>query len=45
MYIFVVEYLGVRVAFKSEQEAKTYVEVTFSDDNTVVIKPCILVGE
>lgn len=45
MYIFVVEFLGVRLAFKSEQEAENYVSVTFGDDTSATIKPCILVGE
>lgn len=45
MYVYVVEYLDVRIAFKTEQEAENYVAVTFGEDSCASINPCILVGE
>lgn len=43
--IYVVEYLSARIAFKTKAAAEEYVSAAFSDDSTVFIRPCILVGE
>lgn len=46
MYIFIVEYLGARVAFNTCEEAEKYVEMMYGDRSAnVVIQPCLMVGD
>lgn len=48
MYVYVVDYLGFRIAFKSVAEAEKYIEMMCSDSDRSVkptITPCLLVGE
>lgn len=46
MYIFIVEYLGARVAFKTCADAEKYVEIMYGDRTAnAVIQPCLMVGD
>lgn len=49
MYVYVVEYLGARVAFKTVSEAEKYVELMYGtyEDRAVrpTIEPCLFVED
>lgn len=47
MYVYIVEYLGFRVAFKTVDEAEKYIEMMRFGDRTITptINPCLLAGE
>lgn len=45
MYVYIVEFLGVRLAFKTEQAAEEYIVMTFGDDTSASVHPCVMVGE
>lgn len=48
MYVYVVEYLGSRVAFKTCDDAERYVELMWGDKDNGVrpeIYPCLMMGD
>lgn len=48
MYVYIVEYLGFRVAFKTVDGAEKYIEMMCADSDRSVrptITPCLLVGD
>lgn len=44
MYCWLVEKLGVRIVFKTFEEAERYVETALGDDEYVSIYPCLMFG-
>lgn len=48
MYVYVVDYIGFRIAFKACDEAEKYIELMCADSDRTVkptITPCLLVGD
>lgn len=45
MYVYVVEYLGSRIAFKTCGEAEKYIELMWGEKETgPKVMPCLYVG-
>lgn len=50
MYIYIVEYLGAMVAFRTVTEAEKYIEIMYGDgDSERIVKPtispCLMAGD
>lgn len=49
MYVYIVEYLDTRVAFKTVDAAERYIELMYGENENRVVQPtiypCLMAGE